>query len=215
MASKFDSLVSQKSVALIGGSDSIEWDEVNKCDLVARVNGHWARQGGRCEVLYYSCADDLDYRMWSDPELWKQLKFAVVNLSHRLFGGYAGEKTNWVISQLIEHCVPIETYVSAPHHAWQVFKVLQEQPQSWSRDLAARYDFHPLTGILAVEHLLLSKAASVYVTGMTLYQQPSGQMPTDAGRHTIAPQIEFLRDAAKWSRLQLSPRLKQILELTA
>lgn len=208
----FNSYINGKTVALVGGSDEIDWQEVNKCEVVARVNGHWMRQGGRCELLYYSCADDLDYEMWQRPDLFEQLEFAMVNRTHQLFGGYASEKTALVISKLVEHNIPHEFYYNAPGHAWDVFRELRNVKDGlWSRELSERYDFHPLTGIIALEHLLLSSAASVYVTGMTLYQQPDGALPADAGRHSIPPQLAYLKDNIKHKKLILSDRLAHIV----
>lgn len=210
----FNAFARNKRIAVVGGSDDIEWNEVDACDLVVRVNGHWQRQGGRCDVLCYSCADDLNYSMWDDSNLWSELKFALINLAHKLFGGYAGEKTNLVCSLLQKHSVPFETYVGAPAYAWKTFKVLQECPDTWSRDLAERHDFHPLTGVLAVERMLLSPMHSVYVTGMTLYQKPEGDLPVDVGRHQISPQLEFFQSIAHLQRVILSPRLKAIVNGT-
>lgn len=208
----FNEYVNGKTVALVGGADDVDWNEVNKRDIVARVNGHWMRQGGRCELLYYSCADDLDYRMWGQAELYEQLQFVMVNKTHELFGGYAGEKTKFVTRSLIDRFIPFNIFYSAPAHAWSVFEVLRNLSDcAWSRELSERYDFHPLTGIVALEHLLLSSAASVYVTGMTLYQQQDGALPASAGRHAIPPQLAYLKDNLKYEKLILSERLAHIV----
>lgn len=210
MHTSFDEFVSGKHVAVIGGSDEIEWDAVEECDVVVRVNGHWLRQRGRCEVLFYSCADDLDYRIFGERALWQSLKWGLINNSHRLFGGYASQKTEWVISQMLEHCIPVETYLSVPARAWEVFAAIKDQ-RPWSRELAERYDFHPLTGVLAVERMMCSPAASVYVTGMTMYQRPNGEVPFDVGTHYTEPNLQFFRDRRQDERLKLSPRLESVI----
>lgn len=205
----FNSIVDSKSVALIGGADEIDWSEVEKCDLVARVNSHWNRQGGRCDVLYFSCARDLDFSMFEKAELWSQLKFVLVNLSHSLFGEIAAERARFVISLLIERRVPFATYYHAPARAWHLFENLRGK-ESWERRLSERYDFHPLTGILATEHLLLSSASRVFVTGMSLYQS-SGKLPAHAGAHSIPPQVRFFEDSLKSPRLKLDPSFLRCL----
>lgn len=197
----FNSIVRDKSVALIGGADEINWTEVEKCDLVARVNSHWSRQGGRCNILYFSCARDLEFSMFEKAELWSQLKFVLVNLSHTLFGSIAAERARFVISLLFERKIPFLTYYHAPARAWHLFEHLRGK-DSWERKLSERYDFHPLTGILATEHLLISEARDVFVTGMTLYRC-NGELPSHAGAHSIPPQVQFFRDYLNNPRLKL------------
>lgn len=189
----FDELVKDRKVAVIGGCDNINWDAVNSADFVVRVNGHWQRQRGRVDALFYSCADDLDYSIFDDSDLWSDLKFAFVNLSHKLFGGYAAQKTGYVVERLLEREIPIEPYFSVPSRAWQVFTALSEL-RVWSRELAERYDFHPLTGVLATQRMILSPAQQVYVDGMSLYRRQDGSMPYEVGTHYIDPQIRFFSD---------------------
>lgn len=203
-------IVRGAKVALVGGAETIEESEIEKAHFVARVNSHWMRQGGRCEILYFSCTRDLDYRMFWNDEFLRGLKFVMLNFSQTLFGATAGAKTAGVIRILKAARVPFAGYYHAPAGAWNVFTSLREQ-RTWERQLSERYDFHPLTGILAIEHLLLSPAESVFVTGMDLYQS-NGQLPPTAGTHSVPPQLRFLRDASTNPRLILDPCLKSILD---
>lgn len=201
-------IIGDKSVALVGGADNIDWDSVNKADLVARVNSHWARQGGHCDILYFSCAACLDYRIFTQEELLSQLKFIMINLSHSLFG--ITEHAQKVWDKAVHRGIPYEFYYHAPARAYQVFNVLRNR-QGWDRELSERYDFHPLTGVLATEHLLLSSAKEVFVTGMNLYQS-GGVVPDTAGAHSIPQQIAFFRDALKNPRLKLDSEFEAILQ---
>jgi hypothetical protein len=206
----FEDLVRGARVALVGGAASIDEDIVKNADVVARVNSHWVRQRGRVELLYFSAAPDLDYSLFQDDAFWSSLRFMMLNISHRLFGSVAGERLGPIIAALLERKIPFQTYCHAPGRAWQVFDVLKNE-QSFVRALAERYDFHPLTGMLALEHLLLSSAREVSVTGMTLYRAADGQLPAHAGAHGIVQQLQFLNDAAKNPKLRLDETLSEIL----
>lgn len=203
-------LIQNAKVAVVGGADTIDEAVVERSHYVARVNSHWMRQGGRCDVLYFSCAGDLDYRMFWDDKFLSGLKFAMLNFSHTLFGLNAGAKTAGVIRILKEARIPFDGYYHAPAAAWNTFTHLRGR-DDWTKALAERYGFHPLTGILAIEHLLLSPAAEVFVTGMNLYQS-NGVLPESAGTHSIPPQLRFLRDVSTNPRAKLDATLNSLLD---
>lgn len=207
--------LNDKSVAVVGGDDDIDWGWVNKCNYVARVNGHWQRQRGRCDILYYSCADDLDLTMFDDGELYKDLQFAWVNAAHTLFNS-AEQLTRFLLvtEKLKEQNIPMFMYVLAPARAFEVFERLKELPEkyAWTRELAEKGSFHPLTGIAATYHLNETEAHTVYVDGMNFYQKPNREIPETHGVHDMASQMKFLKNMwIESEKIILSPKLVEIL----
>lgn len=208
-------LTEGRSVCLVGGHDEINWDVVNQADTVVRVNGHWARQRGRCDVVYFSCAEDAgaEPMFYAESEIWKSLQFVWLNMTHGLFQQwdvFAG-----VADACAQHFVPTSTYVHGPGQIFDRFTVLQDLPphHEWSRMFAKQYDFHPLTGVLALKHLALTKAKAIAVEGFSFYQRDDGTLPPDAGRHSIEPNLRALRDV--WlddDRIFLSNRLISLID---
>lgn len=209
-------LTKGKSVALVGGSDKINWNRVNQCDLVARVNSHWERQRGRCDILYFSCGDDLSIDFLDDPELYDTLKFAWVNASNMLFNGDRQiAKYAEVCSLIRKRNVQMALYASGPPKAFETFDCLRNlgPRYRWTRDLARRWEFHPLTGMIALYHLGCAETSSVYVDGMDFYVQKDGTLPTTAGTHDIDSQLRFFREftARSGGRIQVSETLSALL----
>lgn len=190
------SYLQNKSVAVVGGHDDINWTAVNSCDVVVRVNSHWLRQRGRIDVLYYSCARDIGLEIIQDNQfVTKPPTWMWLNAAHVLFGKEAGSMPE-LIDFAEETNIAWDYYWHAPGDAFTIFPLLKQvsDARAWTRDFANSYRFHPLTGILAVYHLTLAPIRSMYVTGMSLYRDKAGNLPKNAGMHEIAPQLQYLQD---------------------
>lgn len=202
-----------RSVALIGGDDDIDWNRVNECSVVVRVNDHWKRQRGRCDVLYYSCARDIGVDIFSYPELYSGgLEWCWLNKTHHIFA--QGQNFFTAKAKCAEHKVKQLQYWHAPMELFHLCEPLQhlQEEELWTKELSTKYSFHPLTGLLALEHIRLSGAWTIYVTGMSLYREPNGALPGHAGAHSIPPQVSYLRDLMKDDRITYSPVLLRSID---
>lgn len=216
---RMNDLLYKKRVRLIGGCDEDigeSNDAAGRGEVVVRVNSHWKRQRGRCDILFFSCANDLDYSMLEDEELYSTLKLVAVNATPALFGEGGGERVATVLSKMLHRRVPVELYYCAPLPAWSTFVQLKKMisgGHAWSYDLSNRYHFHPLTGMLALHRLTYSGASLIYVEGMNMYQQPSGRLPRTVGAHSLEGQLRYLRDVHDGdSRVILSDGLNKALK---
>jgi hypothetical protein len=212
----YHAALKDKRVVVLGGDDDIDWNYVKGFDFVARVNGHWQRQRGRCDILYYSCADDLDMTMFDDPALYDDLKFAWINGSHMLFNGQAQIARFLCVTELLKkRNIPMFMYVLAPVRAYQTFVQLRElHPRyEWARRMAERWSFHPLTGMAAVYHLANTPAHSIHINKISFYQKPDGVIPETSGVHDMASQMNFLREfwVEQAGRISLSRKLLRML----
>lgn len=211
---RWETLTDGKTICLVGGCDQIDWRVVDEADVVVRVNGHWARQRGRCDVVYFSCASDANAeRIFLDPKLWSELKFAWLNITHCLFA--QTEIYGSVIMHCHNHSVPRATYVHGPAQLFATHQALSDllPHQEWSKIFAQEYDFHPLTGMLALRHLTLTKAKAIAVEGMNFYQREDGTIPLEIGRHATEPNIRALYDMwVRDNRISLSETLLTIMD---
>ena len=152
----WQSYLRDETVAVIGGDDEIDWPRTLKCDVVVRINNHFNRQGRRCNVVYYSCAEDLGYcDATFERALRLGLRWAWLNMTHSLL---CSPDQTYV--KAADYCksqaLPYSQYFHGPADIWNTFECLKSAPPvfQWSRELSERYDFHPLTGILAIYHIV-------------------------------------------------------------
>jgi len=219
----WQSYMKDKTVAIVGGDDDIDWKRVLQCDVVVRINDHFARQGRRCNVLYYSCADDLSY---CDSAFSRAvdlgLRWAWLNMTHMLL--CAPDQTYLRASAYCESAaIPYCQYFHGPAEIWDTFLCLDKVPDrfQWSRELSNKYSFHPLTGILALYHIIKSSAPrSIYVDGMSFYVNSDGEIPRETGRHDNLANIYCLTDMLMESikdpstpRITLSEKLMGLLQI--
>ena len=87
----YSDLLRDKTVALVGGHDQVDWDRVNSCDFVVRLNDHWLRQRGRVDILYSSCASDVNHRSIFEDDFCSQIKYMQLNRFHMFFSWTAGD----------------------------------------------------------------------------------------------------------------------------
>lgn len=63
----------------------------------------------------------------------------------------------------------------------------------WSNTLCRELQTLPLTGIIAIAHLLTLPISSLLLTGFDFYSISSGVLPVMRDSHYIPPQVEWLR----------------------
>lgn len=183
----YEDLVTGKSVALVGGGPIESWSRVNSCDLVVRVNHHFLHQGGRIDVLYSSCADDLEYSFLNS---YLPIKFAWLNKIHMLFG-----PKNYLL--MAEYCqleqIPFDVYFHGPEHLYNLVPELRklDQEYKWPYEFAKDYKIFAFSGVLAIHHLTLYPIKSLYVDGTTLFTRYR-LTPKRQGCHHTMNQIGYL-----------------------
>lgn len=180
------SLYHKRKVAIVGGHDDISWHLVNSCDTVIRINGHWARQGGRVDVLYDSCADDILRGFYASEEFIARCQLVLLNIMPVFIG--AGRQYKRVCRICEEFGIPFDMYVHAPRGIWHTTEELRDPPPRhlWSKNFAEEYGY-PFTGILAAAHVLSHEPASIYIDGMNFYGSTGRH-----SNHDINHQLEWL-----------------------
>ena len=212
----YSNLLRGKSVAIVGGHDDVHWSEVHSKDLVVRVNGHWGRQGGRMDIVYDSCAMDVDHGFYLDPHVYVNLQFAQLNIMHKFWGHTAGE-FNHISRFLSDSGIPWDFYVHAPLRLYETMEQLRVVPprHTWAKEFAEEYQIFPFTGVLAIRHLLLQPIKSLYVDGMDLFMDRKDEESPNyrrAGSHYLPPQVKYLRDIENDERITFSNNLVYSLE---
>lgn len=203
--SQYLELLRDRSIALVGGDDAVDWNRVEACDLVVRVNDHYLRQRHRIDIIYHSCGTDLNY----DLEPLRQLKFAWFQGMTLLFNAqeYATMKRF-----CLDNAIPYGLYYNATAPCYNLMPELNpiSAEHKWLKDFAEAYDTYPFTGIVALRHLELMPCNSIYIDGMTLYTQ-NGITPIRYARHHTPNQIKYLQDLQSDPRITFNAQLSAIL----
>jgi hypothetical protein len=234
---EYDNFLRDKTVALVGGNDEIDWVRVNQADYVVRVNDHFMRQGGRCDVIYTSCATDLDYRAFThnlrlvpatvalsvtnchellgdaqpfeSSSLHRTLKFVWANAMPLLFGA---KEFATVGQYCIDHGIPLGRYYNATKPCYALIRELNPLPaeHQWLKNFVDKYSY-PFNGIVALLHLSLTPLRSLYVDGYSFFTQ-DGITPKRAGCHHTMEQLRFCRELKERdNRISYSSRMHKIV----
>lgn len=216
MSVAFAEYLNGKRVAVVGGlGDSIE--DLSDYDVIVRINSHYIRQGGRCDVLYHSCAGDINLSAYEDgtaDKFHNDTRFVFLNGIYQLFGSTAGG-LGTLRGYFSARNAHIDTYIHVNAQAFALIKELNPLPRKhwWVKDFCLRWHVYPFTGVLALYHLTLYPCAEIYVTGMNLYQAPTTQRESIRA-HYISPQVKFLRhlltEAHNWIKFseELTKQIK-------
>lgn len=201
---RYAELLTNRTVALVGGDDEIDWDKVESCDLVVRVNDHYIRQGHRVDILYHSCASDLLYEL--DPLM--DTKFFWLQGMMRLFSKV---ESNTMESFCAERGIPCGTFLNATAPLYALMPELNPLPPEyqWLKDFNETYSY-PFTGVVALKHLEMHSCRSIYVDGMTFYAQ-NGAIPVRHQRHHTSKQLEYLLQLEHGGKVCFSAKLRSLL----
>jgi hypothetical protein len=152
---QYRALLRRKRVALVGPSRSIagsaQGKHIESYDLVVRMNFQWpipehlhTDAGTRMDILYHCCNGDAPVRTLLN-ELFLSTQFACFER-----GG---------------DCLALKTYCSQNEiPALNVTSVYEE--------LHGQLDTFPNTGLVAIEHLLRSDLAELFIVGISFFQEP-------------------------------------------
>lgn len=185
----YHSILKGKSIAIVGGHNDVDWARVNKCDLVVRINDHYPRQGGRLDILYHHCGDEADYSMFAKGPIITT-KFIWLNRMQCLFGP---SRFSWLARYCHDNKITWAPYYHAPKSCFDLVVELKGIPDEdrWPEDFSEVYDVYAFTGVLALHHLTLYPIRSIYVDGMTFYQE-EGVTPVRFGCHSIPKQVDYV-----------------------
>ncbi len=205
MNAEYSNLIKHRRIAIVGGYD--EHDSIDRYDTIVRVNSHWFRQGGKCDIIYHNGGrrdwdSSRSRKFYLMPEL-KQLKFMVID--------HAGGVRSDMIDFCTEHEIPYMTYrKDLKYSSWT----------PWARELVSRVQEHstrsgdPFTGTAAAMHISRYPILELFITGMSLYSnvKPEEFNPGLKAHDPYANGM-FLEDLAKHDdRITLGSDLKEGIE---
>lgn len=190
-----------KKVALIGGFADYDL-AANYYDVIVRTNCNWTLTD-RVDVLYIEPdAGKLDATIAllnSDnvKDAWKIVNFATV----------AGQK-------LVKHLNDDPKLLTVLNATFRLTNPCSSEHE-WLNAWRKRLDFHPLTGLVALKHLLRYDVEELFCTGMTFYYNfATKTFPTRQGPHDIeASKKAFLELVYCDSRVRPDNMLQLLLNL--
>lgn len=191
----------RQSIMLVGGGKTIDWLQVHGKHEMAWINHHWDRKSP-IDIHYVSGCRDLSemtthYRY--RPEfIWMNIPMC------------------YCVPDMRQE--PIRQYAIRENKQLGYFFQTEHVPTNpidpeleWSNTLYRELGTMPLTGIVAIEHLLRQPLAQLFVTGMDFFRT-GDILPRRIGPHEIEPQVEWLRRKRHCDRrLTCDARLTEIL----
>lgn len=157
------------SVSVVGGYDQGLEDRAFNSDYVIRCNGHYKRQGRRCDILFTSNYID------AEPD------------------------HNWIIPFILVNEDDTAMRKASPKSYITTFsrersiKRKNNWLHEWSNTFSHELNTDPLCGILAVRWATLLPVKSIFITAMDFYKHETGEFKDYIWPHHITPQIEYLR----------------------
>jgi len=193
--SYFD-MLRNKNICIVGGCDNYDETFLNQFDVVIRINNHWVRQGGQCNVLYHCLDRGLE-------EITELLTLFPKRLIMHL---------NTTSTDIL----PLKA--DFPKHIYYEFKqarFIKPSPygpeHEWLNVLQNIYCTDFFTGIVALADTLRYPINRVFVCGMDLYVtlEHNGRV----GKHLLPGNLNYLRDLKRSApRVQFDQPLNEALE---
>lgn len=206
-----------KSVVIVGGaSQYFDEKELSSFDVVARTNDHAITQGGKCDVIYHTVrGQGLEKYRLLDTEIAPS--FVWLNCVDgpwecglnpwRMAERYDNHFTRWRKSQ-------IGYFTQGEWPYWNPYGPEHE----WLNVIHKEHNCKLLTGLVALAHVMRSKAKSIHLACMDLYQfvdandLSAKSAPGYRHSHFLPGQISFLRQAAKDTRVTFCAPLWDSME---
>lgn len=173
-----------KSVLVIGGADHQGFNPKD-FDLVLRVNDHFIRQGGRCDILVHNCCISAYPGRVFDFLGDSILEVGLVVANPHQQPGFKMAK------KYCEYSATIFDYFDFERLVYSKEDELQHQ---WSQVMMEMYDFKPFTGLLAIAYLQHAPVKEIAVTGMDIHVNEKTN-PDWVGPHRISAQALWLKHA--------------------
>lgn len=174
-------------VSIIGGADTID-EYAYEAGIVVRVNHHYIRQGGRCDVAFLSGSEVIRqiptdcipevvflYRQISSINLRmiygadpKQNRMMKVLLKNEAFATAQREEQHY--NDFLKRCEQVKAKINFFLHVPPDFENVPDVPDAWPHILAQQLGCLPLTGYLAIRKFAAHPhTTEVFVTGMNMY----------------------------------------------
>lgn len=149
-------IIKDKKVILVGGWDSDpEHNLIQKYDVVVRINNHWNRQKGRCDILYQNCAwDTVD---WVDAFIYPhQQEYPLVVFDFH--GGEYRRNMEFCQKKLIPYTYFRRETKDEEHWHHKLFHDMNKIQRS-----------SPFMGTMAAYHLFEHEPELLGIIGMPLF----------------------------------------------
>jgi hypothetical protein len=208
---QYNKLIEGKTIALVGGADTINRSFVESSEITIRINSHWAKQRGPIHVLYHSGQHDAGpYSIIDQPE-FRDIQFIWLD---KLQGIFNSPGFILIAAACKQYSIPLDYFVHGNNQCYTMVKELNplESKYQWIKDFQGQWNMFAFTGILALEHLRQHPIKKLSVTGMNLFQDHPERL-IRKGSHNIEPHINYLRYLQREdSRIIFDTTLSNILE---
>lgn len=155
----YASIIEGKAVTLIGGASLASNIDYN--NILVRCNTNYSASVFPVDVLYLSSAPNLDELQ--NNLMHFRLKYAWLNMNAVNTFLYADMCRKYKIPHAYYNRYTYESY---------------KTKSTWVAKLQQMYDFLPLTGVIAMYHIMHFKPSSLFITGMDLYfDETTGRVP--------------------------------------
>lgn len=202
----FTKYVTGREVVVVGGADKAITLDIRHADIVVRINNHWLRQGGGCDVLYHTIKSP----HISIEDLWADKEFApsffMMNAVDDAFEiGLIKTPTRMkAINWCSENNVETGSFVQNMYGDCNPY----DYTLDWLPQLHQKYNAVLFTGLIAVAHMARYPVSTLTVTGMNFYIDSDTNPDRNQGLHNVRGNIQFLRDLeAQDSRVFLDPAI--------
>ncbi len=175
-----------KSIIVIGGADNYDEEAIDDYDIVVRINHHYIRQGGPVDWLYL--APEL-----KPLKLWPKLVLSYSGIHQ----GFANAP---VPIAMPYYCLASKgpTRFGAEH--------------AWTNALCHELKTTPLTGIIAIAHILTLPISRLHITGFNFYAD-GYSIPFKRDSHELKPQLDWLRHKVTTDRrITIDSELAKLVE---
>lgn len=206
----YNQYLCNKSVLLVGGSPQFDIKELNDYDVIIRINDHVIVQGGRCDVLYHTVRG---LGLESYKLLFANIVpcFAWLNV---VDGPWESGLNPKRMAQNYEkhfesNGCKVGYFAQGEWLFWNPYGPEHE----WLNALHKRHNCKLLTGLVALAHIMRSKAKSITLTAMDLYTRINANENLPKSRegyrhsHFLPGQVSFLKEAKQDSRVRLPQQL--------
>lgn len=189
---KLRELLYGKSIALIGGAPSIDFDAANQAEFVVWANNHWMRQESpRVDGIYSCCQIPPDIPIRSPEFVCYDIK--------------GPQRRQWE-SKLAGGLLSVP-YVNDRFAGVNPYDPIHEWLNTFGWELMTK----PFTGTIALKHLTSMPIKSLLVTGFDFYES-GGIIPWKKHNHWLEPQLlYFLQTYKADQRVEFDERLLGVL----
>lgn len=199
-APRYVDFLKGKKVVVVGGGQC-RGAEVERYDVVVRLNDHVLRQGGRCEVIYHTTRSaGLEERLLlQHSEIVP--RFIWLNLVDGPWeAGLEPRRTYEYYAQTFADRGSQVGYFAQGE--WMYDNPYGEEFE-WLNTIHKRIGGKLLTGLVAVADIAMHPVASIDVVAMDLYINEAKRIPDYRDSHYLPAQIKFLEEMKADKRVTL------------